>query len=378
MRVGLDGIPLTLVRTGVGHYTFELARALAQISPSDQFDLISPGPPSALSSDELSSLPPNLDFIQARQRKRWWAFGLPLYLRKAKLALFHGTNYELPLWANCGKVVTIHDLSPLLHPEMHRPEAAKRARRRLPLTIKSADAVITDSNSVKREICEHFGTNKEKVFVTPLAARHVFKRVPPVEAEQVRDRFGIQKEFILFVGTIEPRKNLIGLVKAFAELLRATDLRPQLVLAGSEGWLNDELFDRIRHSGVAGKIYLPGYVNDEDLAALYSTCSVCVYPSLYEGFGLPPLEAMACGAPVITTNISAITETVGDAAVLVSPTDVEGLTKSFANVLTDANQRARLSARGLKRAAGFSWEKTARSTLEVYQEVLKRPKHASR
>ncbi len=372
MRVGLDGIPLAAVKTGIGHYTLELARALAQLSAADEFQLISPVASPGLSAAEVQGFPPNLQLVRTKYLMLWWTAGLPLYIRQTALPLFHGTNYELPLWNGCARVVSIHDLSLLLHPETHRPAAVSRARRRLPLIAKAADMIITCSESVKQEICGHLRVNADKVVVTPYAARDQFKPVAKEDAAQVRQRLGIDEQFILFVGTIEPRKNLIVLIKAFAELLRTTTLRPQLVLAGNQGWLNEELFSCIRESGVGDRICFPGYVDDDDLAALYSACSVSVYPSIYEGFGLPPLEAMACGAPVITTNIPAITETVGSAAVLVSPTDVQALTKSITEVLTDPNQRQRLAEAGVRQAAQFSWEKTAKATLEVYLEAMKR------
>ena len=174
------------------------------------------------------------------------------------------------------------------------------------------------------------------------------------------------------MGTIEPRKNLITLVKALDEILRTTSWRPQLVIAGKEGWLSDELFSYIQRSGVAEHIRFIGYVSDPDLRALYSSCRMCVYPSLYEGFGLPPLEAMACGAPVITSRIPSIMETVGTAASLVSPTDVQGLAQAITQLLEDENKRSHFASAGIQRAAEFTWEKTARATLDVYEEALKR------
>ena len=172
------------------------------------------------------------------------------------------------------------------------------------------------------------------------------------------------------MGTIEPRKNLITLIRSFEEIIRATALRPQLVIAGKEGWRNNELFDYLKGTAASERLRFTGYVSDEELAALYSACSVFVYPSLYEGFGLPLLEAMACGAPVITSQIPSIRETVGSAARLVVPTDVGGLAQAIVKVLEDPAERNHLTTEGQQRAAAFTWQKTAEATMKVYREVL--------
>jgi glycosyltransferase involved in cell wall biosynthesis len=271
-------------------------------------------------------------------------------------------------------VVTIHDLSLLLHADKHEERLARRARRRLPFIARSAIMIITATESVKREICEHLRAPAEKIAVTPYAPRRNFRPIPLEQTIDVRRRLGVEDRFILFVGTIEPRKNLLTLVRAFEEILRHTPLRPQLVIAGREGWLTDALHSLIERAGIKDRLLLTGYLPEEDLAALYSSCRVCVYPSLYEGFGLPPLEAMACGAPVITSNIPTIVETVATAARLVPPTDEHALASAIIELLRDDGERRRLSSAGLERAALFSWERTARQTMDVYREALKRRK----
>jgi glycosyltransferase involved in cell wall biosynthesis len=371
MRIGLDGIPLANLKTGIGHYTFELARALALLAPSDEFELVSPFP----FHEELAgqALPANLRAHQPRVNllvKRWWAVGLPAFVKRAAYSLFHGTNYDIPLWKRCPTVVTIHDLSVLLHPEAHPLKIARRARRRLPLMARSASLIITATEHGRREVCEHLRIEPERVAVTPYAPRRTFGPVREEQSLEVRRRLGIEDDFLLFVGTIEPRKNLLTLVRAFEEIMRATHWRPQLVIAGPEGWLMDELFSYIRQAGLQERLRLTGYLSEEDLSALYSSCRVFIYPSLYEGFGLPPLEAMACGAPVITSRIPSITEVVGRAAHLIEPTDREALARGIIKLLEDEHARDHLGRAGRERAAEFTWEKTARLTLELYRRVL--------
>jgi glycosyltransferase involved in cell wall biosynthesis len=377
MRIGLDGIPLGEIKTGVGHYTFELAYALACLAPEDEFELVSPFPYIAPAQEESEqTLPPNLRAVQAKvnrlSRRRWWSVGLPLYLNRASFSLFHGTNYDVPLWNRCPSILTIHDLSLFLYPETHEAHLVHRGRRRLPRMARTARMIITPSESVKREVCEHLGVGSGRVFAIPEAARRSFRRVPLADTMDVRRRLEIEDEFILFVGTIEPRKNLLTLARAMEEILRTTRLRPQLVIAGKKGWLTNELFSYLKSAELRERIRFTGYVSDGDLRALYSSCRAFVYPSLYEGFGLPPLEAMACGAPVITSRIPSIVETVGTASRLVAPTDARSLAQNIIHVLTDASEREHLSQAGLRRAADFSWERTAAATLNLYRGVLKK------
>ncbi len=377
MRVGIDGYPLAEPRTGVGHYTLELARALALVSPSDQFELVSPAPFDGAAQDEIERAHlPNLRTVNPRAssiRGHWWSIGLPLYARRAAFDLFHGTNFDLPLWKRRRSVVTIHDLSTLLHPEKHRPRLVRRARLRLPLVVRIADMIITPTESVKRDVCQHLGVRADKVTAIPLSARSSFQPMPLAQTAPIRKRLGIEDDFLLFVGTLEPRKNLLTLLKALEQIIGHSSLRPQLVIAGGEGWLMDELLALIKKATISDRLRLTGYLRDEDLRALYSSCRVFIYPSVYEGFGLPPLEALACGAPVIAGRIPSLQETLGSAARLVEPLDVDALAKSILALLQDGNQRQLLRAAGPQQAGKFSWEKTARLTLDVYRKLLKVP-----
>lgn len=349
MNIALDGMPLASQLTGVGHYTAELARNLAVVAPSDSFTLVAP--------DGLL-------------KRRWWSLGLPLHLLRNSYDLFHGTNYEVPLWSRRPSVVTIHDLSLLLHPEVHEQRLVRRARWRLPLMAKSASKIITPSASVKSEVCEMLGVPAEKVAVTPEAPRPAFKRREDAGVAELLKRLGLDGDFVLYVGTIEPRKNLRRLVEAFERLLRSTSLSPKLVIAGGKGWLMDDFDSLIRQKGLADRVCLTGYLQDEDLCGLYSTCAAFVYPSLYEGFGLPPLEAMACGAPVITSRIPSVMETVSSAARLVDPTDIDDLAQSMKEFLSDKEARKHYADLGRTHVKKFSWEQTAAKTLDVYRELV--------
>ena len=375
MLIGLDAIPLTEPLAGVGHYTLELARALALAAPSEEFELVYPSSYAPLNFDGCAPLPANLAPVRVRVGavgRRWFAAGLPRYASRRRLSLFHGTNYEVPLWGRAAKVATFHDLSLLLRPETHEARRVARARRRLPLMLRAADAVITPTESVRRELCEHLRADASRIFAVPEAARALFRPVAFEETEEVRRRLGAGRDFLLAVGTIEPRKNLPALVAAFEEVLRARpggDLR--LVVAGGRGWMAEPLYDAVRRSPARERVVLTGYVSDLDLRALYSSCRLFVYPSLYEGFGLPPLEAMSCGAAVVAGRAPAVAEVPGGAARLVNTDDRAEFARALLELLDDDAARRALAAASLSRAAQFSWERTARMTLEVYTEALK-------
>jgi glycosyltransferase involved in cell wall biosynthesis len=369
--IGIDGIPLAEVKTGVGHYTFEIALGLARQSPSDSFQILSHLPFAHAAVSDIDA-PDNLTFIKQRVNKatrHWWTIGLPLYVKRARLDLFHGTNYEIPIWGGCPTVLTIHDLSLLLLPATHEERRVARARRRLPVMSRRATMIITPTEAVKSEVCEHLRVPRDKVVVVNEAPRRNFQPMPHEQASATVRRLGLDQEFILYVGTIEPRKNLITLVKAFADVLRSTALRPQLVIAGKQGWLTDELFAYIDAAKLGDRLRLTGYLGDDELRALYSACRIMVYPALYEGAGLPTLEAMACGAPVITTSTPAIAEMVGDNARLFSPADSRALAQHIVELLTTPAACESLSRAGIKHAARFSWERAAHETLEVYRKA---------
>lgn len=372
VRIGIDGIPLAELKTGVGHYTFEIALELARQAPSNLFEILSHLPFAHAAVSDLNA-PDNLTFIKQPVNwatRHWWTIGLPLYIKRARLDLFHGTNYDIPIWGGCPTVLTIHDLSLLLFPATHEERRVRRARRRLPVMSRQATLIITPTNAVKSEVCEHLRVPADKVVVVNEAPRRSFRPLPLEQASATVRKLGIDEEFILYVGTIEPRKNIITLIKAFEEVLRSTTLRPQLVIAGKRGWLTEELFSYIESAKLGDRICLTGYLGDDELRALYSACTVMVYPALYEGAGLPTLEAMACGAPVITTNIPAIAEMVGDKARLFSPADFRTLAQHLVELLTTKTARESLSREGINHVAQFTWERAARETLETYRQAI--------
>jgi glycosyltransferase involved in cell wall biosynthesis len=272
------------------------------------------------------------------------------------------------------RVLTIHDLIPLLHPEWMYPTAEAEVRA-IADSIRPDDFVIANSHATARDVTALVGTPPERTFVTPFAAdRTVFYREDgPERIALVRERYGIPPgNYLLSLCTLEPRKNLPHLLRCFARLVQQE--RPpdvHLVLAGATGWKTGPIFDFLdAHPGVRARVVLAGYVPDVDLAALYSGARAFVYPSLYEGFGLPVLEAMQCGTPVITSDVSSLPEVVGDAGLLVPPTDGDALAHALHRLVTDDGLATALSQQGLQRAADFSWDRTAQLTVAAYRSML--------
>jgi glycosyltransferase involved in cell wall biosynthesis len=382
MLIGLDAIPLTEPLTGVGRYTLELARALALAAPSHEFELAYPSRYAPVEIGVEGEAPANLRAERVEVGalgRRWWLVGLPRHARRRGYGLFHGTNYDVPLRAACPTVLTIHDLSALTHPETHVARRARRLRLRLPLMARAATRVVTPTEAVRREVCARLDLDPLKVTAIHEAPGGIFRPLPREEAARRLERLGVGGDFLLAAGTVEPRKNLSTLVRAFERMTAADPgalARPgprepvRLVVAGREGWMTGGLRALVAASPVRDRIAFTGYVADEDLRALYSSCLAFVYPSLYEGFGLPPLEAAACGAPVVASRIGAHLETLGEeAALLFAPDDVDGLARALAEIARGEALRRRLSRAARERAARFTWERAARATLEVYERA---------
>jgi glycosyltransferase involved in cell wall biosynthesis len=292
-------------------------------------------------------------------------------LRRNPVDVLH-VQFTAPPLAPCPLVVSIHDLS-----FEHLPDTFKRRSRiQLRLTVRSsarrAARILALSENVRQDIIETYGIPPERVTMIPLAAPDHFAPVTEEdELRRVRHTYNIVGEYILSVGSIQPRKNLARLVRAYARLRdeRPGVKLPKLVLVGKKAWLYDETLQVIEESGAGDQILLTGYVSESDLPALYSGAICFVYPSYFEGFGLPPLEAMKCGAPVIVGNQTSLPEVVGDAGLMVDPFDEAEIASALARLIDNPDLRDQLRVKGLKRAAQFSWHDTARRTLEVYEQV---------
>jgi glycosyltransferase involved in cell wall biosynthesis len=268
------------------------------------------------------------------------------------------------------KVVTVHDLSFLRYPEGAEPGLRQYLSAAVPRSAREADLVLADSENTRRDVVELLGISAERVEVVYPGVDQQFTVVQETEAlEEVKRTYGLSLPFILTVGTLEPRKNLIALLEAYTVLQERRGFDHKLVVAGGKGWLYEGIFQRVKELSLTQDVVFLGFVSEEHLPALYSLADVLVFPSIYEGFGLPPLEAMACGTPVVTSDSSSLPEVVGDAGLMVAPDDHQALAEAIVRVIEDAHLRGDLVKRGLARAAEFSWQATGERLLSAYQSL---------
>ena len=359
-------------RAGLGRYAESLARALVEAHP-DRYALFY--------NRERGVEPlPGLEYLPTRTvgfgYKPWrllvWLaqlarVGLDSLLPGAEL--YHATEHLLLSLRSTPTVLTVHDLIFRHLPAHHKPLNRWYLNLTVPLYCRRATHVIAISEYTRHDLVAAYGLPPEKITVIHEAASPRFRPQPPDAVAAVRTRYGLPDRYLLFVGTIEPRKNLSRLLAAF-ESVRADGLSDGLVIVGRRGWLYGDFFARLEQSPVRHAVLLPGYVPDEDLPAVYAGAQALVFPSLYEGFGLPVLEAMACGTPVVASDASSIPEVGGDAALYFDPRDVGAMVEAIRQLVREAGPREDMRTRGLARAAGFSWQVAASRTRAVYNAVL--------
>jgi alpha-1,3-rhamnosyl/mannosyltransferase len=378
VRIAFDGIPLLGERFGIGHYTAHLIGAVARADPRARCVVVCPWPVNPFRPcAPIRFVEPNVEVPQPglprrlhRRVREKLGVEAPLEALIGRVDVFHATNFLFPhRLRGARRVVSIHDLTVLLSPTWHPAERVREMSAGLRASAQAADRIIADSQNTKNDIVTHLAVEPSRVAVVPLAVGPAFRPLPPEEVDAALAPLGLAHgRYLLFLGTLEPRKNLGRLLDAVT-LLEA-DIGP-LVLAGADGWGTDELRPRIAALARSGRVRSLGYVPESLRTPLLAGARAFVYPSLYEGFGWPPLEAMACGAPVITSNVSSLPEVVGEAALLVDPLDVGGLAAGIRRLWHDEGLRADLRTRGLARASRFTWDTTARLTLEVYAEAMR-------
>ncbi len=370
MHVCLDYQPAVAQRAGIGRYTRQLARHLAPLLADDDrlrlfyFDFTRRGDPPDAPGAELTpwrQLPGAL-LQQLWKRLLWPDFGA----LAGAADLYHFTNFVIPPLRRGKAVVSIFDMS-----FVRLPDCAEKSNRayllaRIDATIRRADAIVTISQFSADEICALYPAAAGKVHAIPLGIDAGFVRPAPDRIAALRRRLGLERPYLLSVGTIEPRKNYPFLVKLF-ESLERDDL--DLVIAGMPGWRCDPIFESLRSSRLARQIRYVRYVADEDLPALYGGAELFVLPSLYEGFGFPPLEAMACGTPVVASNGGSLPEVLGEAAEIVAGFDLEAWRNALMHLLDDAGLRRARAARGREWAQRYRWEETARATWALYRRT---------
>lgn len=349
MRIAINAQLLNYPDFGVKIYLQNLIEQLQQNDKANQYSFLSDN----------------------KQNKLWEHLILPGIINRGKYGLFHSPDHILPLLPiKCKKMITVHDLAFIRLPKAF--SLKKRAYKNLmaKYSIIRSDMIIADSNNTKNDIMDIFKIKENKVRVVYLAAGA--KYVPVNDKNkilEIKQKYKIDRPYILFVGTLEPRKNILNVINSFSLAADKYKIEHDLILAGKRGWLYEPIYGLIKDSKYKERIRILDNISADELPAIYSEADLFVYPSLYEGFGLPPLEAMACGVPVITSNNSSLPEVVGDAAIKIDPKDIEQIAYETARVLNSNEIRDSLSKKGLERAKLFSWEKCAKDTIKIYEEI---------
>lgn len=371
--IGFDATAAVRQAAGIGRYTRELLRALSCLNGPLEYRLFY-----CAAGNLDGALPPLDDRFKVRAlpltdrllNAVWYRLRIPVPVELAigRFDLFHSPDFSLPPAMGRAAVLTIHDLAFRTVPACAYPTLRAYLEQVVPRSAARADRIIAVSESTRRDVIDHLGVPEERVTTIPHGLESGFRPQERGEAWEAVCGLGISEPFILSVGTLEPRKNYVRLLEAYSRLRREGERR-RLVIAGARGWLYEPIFRRLRELRLEESVTFIR-PRDRDLPALYSTCDAFVYPSVYEGFGMPALEALACGAVVTCSRTSSLPEVVGDAALTFDPGNVEEMADVLRRALVETPLRRDLRRLGLERAANFSWERTARATLQVYEEVL--------
>jgi glycosyltransferase involved in cell wall biosynthesis len=376
VRIGIDYTAAINQTGGVGRFVRHLVHALTEIDHQNQYVLVHAAPNPGRAAD--LPVAPNVTTRQLRFQERvlatlWHRLRIPfpVDLATGPVDIFHAPDFVLPPVRHGITIMTVHDLAFLIHPECAHERLRVFLERAVPASVQRADYIIADSESTRNDLICLLDASPDRVFVVPGGVDPAFAPATEGEVAEVRRTYRLDRPYLLTVGVIEPRKNLPRLIEAYTRFRVRTGLPHQLVIAGGRGWLSDETFRQAEGCSFPGDVRFTGHVPDPDLVALYSGAEAFAYPSLYEGFGLPVLEAMACATAVVCSNVSSLPEFATDAAILVQPTDPDAIADALETVCCDAQVRHELSRRGRERAQSYSWGRSAQRLLEIYERVMR-------
>ncbi len=384
MIIGIDGNEANVTnKVGISEFAFQLLLQFSNLK-SSKFNIYLKSKP----KDDLPKPDNNWQYRTVTPGKLWtqWRLPLDLYLHQPRPNVFFSPTHYAPRFSPVPTVISIMDLSYLYFPKMFKKSDLYQLRSWTSYSAKKAQRVLTISNSSKFAIIKEYKIPEDKVIVVypgikparlpagqagPAGGPTVYREPKVLSMNTVKAKYGISDKFILFVGTLQPRKNIVRLIEAFAKVLSQEKIPKnlQLLIVGKKGWLYEEILRKPKELGIEEKVKFLDFVSDDELAVLYNNALCFILPSLYEGFGLPVLEAMKHGCPVITSNVSSLPEAGGDAAIYIDPEDINDLTEKILKLITNEKLRQELIEKGKKQAAKFSWEKTATETLKVLEEV---------
>lgn len=373
MLIAIDGNEANIVqRVGIGEYAYQVIKHIYEARKEKiEFTIY-------LKEKPTKDLPPKTPWWKYKvfgPKKLWTQFALPFHLfsERKKPDLFFSPTHYAPRFVNCPLIISIMDLSYVRYPEMFRKKDLWQLRSWTDYSVKRANKILTISHFSKKEIINYYKLPKDKVVVTyPGYNKDNFKfQISNIKLKkrEIQDKYRITGDYILFVGTLQPRKNIVGLIQAFQRVEGDRRKEIKLMIVGKKGWLYEEIFDKVRKLKLEKRIIFTDFVKSEDLPVLYQSARCFVLPSLYEGFGIPVVEAMACGCPVVISNVSSLPEIAGEAGILVDPKNIDEIAQGINRACFDEKKRSEMVKKGLERAKFFSWETCAKQTLAVFKQV---------
>lgn len=376
MRIAINTLSLNKTKAGMGNYIYHLIHNLALLDKKNHYHIfVSDRNKKFFKLKQENFRVINIGKIVTKKCARliWEQLFLPAYIKKHRIDILHSPGFVLPFLSRTKNILTIADMTFITHPKVHTLLKRMYFGFLMPYSIKKADKVIAISESTRRDILGTVKVDPEKIGVTHLAVGRKFKALNKEKCRKhIKDKYKIDSPFVLFVGMIEPRKNLKRIFHAFTQLKEDTKMPHKLVVVGKKGWMYKELFNMVKELGIKKEITFTGYVPDEELVRFYNAADTFVYTCLYEGFGIPILEAMACGCPVITSNISSMPEVAGDAAILVNPQKTGEIACAMKKIINDKELQKRMQRKSRLQCSKFSWKQTASKTLLFYNETVKK------
>lgn len=371
MKIGIDGRAAKWYRgTGIGTYTHELIRSLSNIDSINDYLVFMP------QCDSLNNLQDNfkIEPVESTSSNSFWDdIKVPNILNNSDMELYHVPQNGVGLSQNvkCKKVITLHDIIPLRMPETVSERYLKIFNDELPKILDNCDGIITVSEFSKNDIAKEFNFPLDNIYVTPLAAEDMYKPLSKCQCKDlITKKYGIEEDFILYVGGFSPRKNILGLIEAYSKLSNNLKEKYKLVITGRKGPSYDKYKSRSDALGVTDKVIFTDFIPLCDMPLFYNATEVLVYPSFYEGFGLPPLEAMACGTPVIASNVTSLPEVCYESALLIDPNNIDLLSYDIERVLSNSLLKLTMVKKSLTRSKNFSWNKTALKTVAAYNSIV--------
>ena len=378
MHIIVDALPINAKPwTGISNYIFNLLKSLAEFDEKNDYTIYT----MRYDLKDLGIENDNFEYRKVPELFKCWRYtiswlawyytGYSFQLLRDRPAVFLSPFSILPWYCPYPKIIVVYDLVPLIFKQFYSTHARLIFKGQMANAVKRADKIITISNSTKDDLVKLLKADPDKIFVVyPGYDNQVYQPVKePNRISEIKQKYKIAGNYILYIGTLEPRKNITRLIEAFGQLMKAGNVDHKLVITGKKGWLYDDIFKTVNRLGLNSHVIFTGYAPYEDLPLLLNGADVFIYPSLYEGFGLPPLEAMACGTPLITSNLSSLPEVVGNAGILVDPRSVDEISKALYQVISNKNLQETMRQRGLERAKMFSWEKVAKETIRLLEDA---------